>query len=81
MNDKYLMAVVRIPVRVTSDGNLSLLNEYSKIPIKIRARINGTLTIQSSKKKGQMNSESFGELGKIRMIGDDLIKLFFPITR
>jgi hypothetical protein len=34
MNDKYLMAVVRIPVRVTSDGDLILLNDYSKINIE-----------------------------------------------
>ena len=47
MNDKYLMAVVRIPVRVTSDGNLSLLNEYSKITIEkmdeILTRTNDTI--------------------------------------
>jgi hypothetical protein len=47
MNDKYLMAVVRIPVRVTSDGNLKLLNEYSKITIEkvdeILTRTNDTI--------------------------------------
>ena len=47
MNDKYLMAFVRIPVRVTSDGNLSLLNEYSKITIEkmdeILTRTNDTI--------------------------------------
>ena len=47
MNDKYLIAVVRIPVRVTSDGNLTLLNEYSKITIEkmdeILTRTNDTI--------------------------------------
>lgn len=47
MNDKYLIAVVRIPVRVTSDGNLTLMNEYSKITIEkmdeILTRTNDTI--------------------------------------
>ena len=34
MNEKYLMATIRIPVRISLDGELTLLNEYSKIEIE-----------------------------------------------
>ena len=34
MNEKYLMATIRIPVKISLDGELTLLNEYSKIEIE-----------------------------------------------
>ena len=34
MNDRYLTAVIRIPIRLSLEGGLTLMNEYSKITIE-----------------------------------------------
>ena len=41
MNDRYLMAVIRIPIQINTDGELKLMNEYSKINIE---KMEGDLT-------------------------------------
>ena len=34
MNDRYLMAVIRVPIRLTLEGGLTMMNECSKITIE-----------------------------------------------
>jgi hypothetical protein len=76
MNDKYLMAVVRIPVRVTSDGDLKLLNEYSKITIEkmneILTRTNDTIYSKVVDYLNNVMQESKYDLSKYDLSNDDL---------